>query len=75
MSPYLSLSWASEHNSLIVQLQNLAKALITVFKAMSKDHRADDVTHSINYGELGAEWSSWEHIESNSSYNEYYIFI
>lgn len=59
MRDYLSPSSASKQNCLIVQLQNLAKACITVFIAMSKDHRADDVTHCIRYGVLRIEWSSY----------------
>lgn len=47
MSNYLSLSGASEHNGLVVQLQNLAEGFITVFKSMSEDHRRDDVGHRI----------------------------
>ena len=47
MSNYLCLSGAREHDGLIVQLQNFAEGFITVFKAMSEDHRWDDVGHRI----------------------------
>lgn len=64
---YLSLRRAGEQNGLIVQLQKLAKALIAVFKAMSEEHRGDDVTHAGRYGVVGVEWSSWEYVEFNLS--------
>lgn len=59
MRGYLSPSSASEQNGFIVQLQNPAKALITVFVAMTKHHGADDVTHCVHYHVLGIKWFSW----------------
>lgn len=57
---YLGLSRASDYNGLIVQLQNLPKALITVFEAMSEDHRGNDVTHCNGYDVVGIKWSSFQ---------------
>lgn len=59
MRGYLSPSSAGELNGFIVQLQNPAEALITVFVAMTKHHGADDVTHCVPYRVLGIKWFSW----------------
>lgn len=68
---YLNQRRAGEQDGLIVQLQNRSKALIAVFKALSKDHRGDDVAHCGRYGVVGIERSSWEYDERHSGDDEH----